>query len=237
MSELPIHPTGYLLINKPVDWTSHDVVAYMRGVTKIKKIGHAGTLDPFATGLLIVAVGRAATKHIDSFKTFSKVYEATMICGATSNTQDLTGTITEYIPTRELPIPQSEVEEVLQTFTGKLQQIPPMFSAKKIKGQKLYELARKGEVVERQPNTITISQNELLNYNWPEIALRAEVSTGSYIRTLCHDIGEALGVGAYCSELTRTSIGPYKLADAIGPKDFTPENWTERLLNPELPTL
>lgn len=210
---------GFLLINKPEDWTSHDVIAYLRGVLHIKKIGHAGTLDPFATGLLIVAVGRPATKQLSTFKDLKKTYEATIRLGATSNTQDKTGNITNQ-NIKESPT-LKQIKKVLQTFQGKSQQIPPMYSAKKIQGKKLYELARKGKTVKRQPHDITIYDIELLTYDFPELKIRTVTSPGTYIRTLAHDIGEKLGTGAYCEKLSRTQIGPYRVEDAVGPRAVT----------------
>jgi len=208
--------TGFLLVDKPMDWTSHDVVGYLRGSLKTKRIGHAGTLDPFATGLLIVGVGRDATKRLDEFKGMEKEYIAEITLGATSDTQDRTGTIvngnSDSIPTSE------DISVVLSSFLGKQTQIPPMFSAKKVKGKKLYELARKGEEVERKPVDIDVSSLELISYDYPTLEVRFTVSTGTYIRTLAHDIGEKLGIGAYCHELRRTKIGEYLVENAKDPK-------------------
>lgn len=203
---------GYLLINKPQDWTSHDVVAKLRGITKIKKIGHAGTLDPFATGLLIVGVGRPATKHLDRFHEFSKTYEATIALGHTSTTYDTEGEIstqdTDTIPTKQ------EVENTVKQCIGPQQQLAPMYSAKKVDGQKLYDLARKGIEIERKTHDIVIHDIELIQYIYPNVYIKVTCSTGTYIRTLAHDIGQSLGVGGYCTELKRTSIGPYTIKDA-----------------------
>jgi len=221
-------PSGFLLIDKPVDWTSHDVVAYLRGVTKIKKIGHAGTLDPFATGLLIVGVGRQATKRLDEFKNLGKTYVAEVQLGATSDTYDKTGTI-KKVQSSKFKVQKEKIEETLKSFLGKQQQIPPMYSAKKVQGKKLYELARKGIEIERQPNEIEIFNLELLPPYEGELEgvfrVSVECSTGTYIRTLVHDIGQTLGVGAYCAELRRTAIGDYVVDGAPGPKEVTKENW------------
>ncbi|PIR74731.1 MAG: tRNA pseudouridine(55) synthase TruB [Candidatus Magasanikbacteria bacterium CG10_big_fil_rev_8_21_14_0_10_47_10] len=206
---------SFFLIDKPTDWTSHDVVAFLRGRLKVKKIGHAGTLDPFATGLLIVAVGRESTKKLDTFKSMNKTYVATLRLGATSDTGDLTGAITPIsaaIPTK------NDIEHVLPSFLGEQDQIPPMYSAKKIGGQKLYALARKGETIERAPSRITIHAIRLLEYAYPDVIFEVVCSTGTYIRTLCGDIGAALDVGAYCNELRRTRIGEYRVEDAIPPE-------------------
>ncbi len=222
--------SGFLLIDKPTDWTSHDVVGYLRRVTGIKKIGHAGTLDPFATGLLIVAIGRESTKRIDEFKNLNKTYETTIRFGATSDTHDKTGTLTPDDPATQMPS-ENEIKDVLQQFIGKQQQIPPMYSAKKVQGKKLYELARKGIEIERQPNNIEIYNIELLTYNEDSIDIRCEVSVGTYIRTLAYDIGHKLGVGAYCQELRRTHIGDFSVDQAIGPKDITEKNWQSQIFN------
>lgn len=219
----------FLLIDKPVTWTSHDVVAYLRGVTKIKKVGHAGTLDPFATGLLIVGVGREATKQLDAFKNLDKTYVATLKLGVTSDTYDSTGTIVEQ-PTAEKPT-EKQIKAVLDTFIGSQQQIPPMYSAKKVKGRKLYELARKGVEIERAPHEITIYQVNLLDYSFPALTLEIACSSGTYIRTLAHDIGQKLGTGALCSDLRRTRIGDYRAQDARDPRLHTGDNWTNFLLN------
>jgi tRNA pseudouridine55 synthase len=216
---------NFLLVNKPVDWTSHDVVAFLRSKLKIKKIGHAGTLDPFATGLLIVGVGREATKRLDEFKSMKKEYIAKIKLGETSNTDDCTGEIKKS--PQEIKTPEEkEIKEILQKFIGKQLQIPPMFSAKKVNGQKLYDLARKGIEIERKPAEIEIYQIELINYHWPFLEIKIQCSTGTYIRTLAHDIGEKIGCGAYCEELTRTKIGEYSLSDAKLPEELStlPEN-------------
>lgn len=213
---------GFLLIDKTEDWTSHDVVGYLRGVLGIKKIGHAGTLDPFATGLLIVGIGRGATKKLDSFKNLHKTYEATIALGATSDTQDPTGTI---VPQEIAHRPElSEIKVVLNTFLGKQTQIPPMHSAKKIDGTTLYKLARKGVEIERKPHEIEIFDIALLNYHFPEVTINIECSVGTYIRTLAEDIGTKLDTGAYCKQLRRTRIGTYDIKKATPPKQITADN-------------
>ena len=315
-------PSNFLLINKPLNWTSHDVVAVIRrqvkqnptkyrlnSNTKIKniKVGHAGTLDPFATGLLIVGVGREATRELDKFKNLPKTYEAILKLGEVSDTGDNTGKISKYhfnvsdpsvpqddrveilkqvqddrncnailtekeslnplIPQDENnvnvilskaknldpSIPQDdnmgqndknknviparvegslnstiiplgmtkphkkEIKKVLKTFLGIQNQTPPMYSAKKINGEKLYDLARQGIEIERKPCQIEIYKIKLLKYNWPFLKIRVQCSTGTYIRTLSEDIGQKLGVGAYCQKLKRTKIGQYKLWRAKKP--------------------
>lgn len=203
----------FILINKPIGWTSHDVVGYLRKqFPKGTKVGHSGTLDPFASGLLIVGVGRGATKRLDEFKNLPKTYEAILFLGATSDTQDKDGVIT--LTNIDKKYTREEIEKVLQKFIGPQLQTPPMYSAKKINGQKLYDLARKGIEVERKPNEIEIYNIELLSYDYPRLKIRVDCSTGTYIRTLAHDIGQQLGCGAYCEELTRTRIGEHTLDNA-----------------------
>lgn len=224
--------SGFILIDKPVDWTSHDVVAYLRKITGVKKIGHAGTLDPFATGLLIVGIGRAATKRLDEFKGMDKVYEATLQLGATSNTHDLTGTITTR-SVSEYPS-KKEIVESLKSFEGKQDQIPPMFSAKKVRGKKLYELARKGIEIERKSASITVHELILLQYDESthQATISCCASTGTYIRTLCYDIGEKLSTGAYCQKLRRTSIGTFVVTNTHDPKAITKTNWKSLIIHP-----
>jgi tRNA pseudouridine55 synthase len=226
--------SGFLLIDKQQDWTSHDVVGYLRSVTGIRKIGHAGTLDPFATGLLIVGVGRAATKRLDEFKGMEKVYTAIIKLGGTSDTQDRTGTITPTEKQEDTPvITKEKIIKTLETFVGTQKQTPPMYSAKKVKGKKLYELARQGKVIEREPNDITIYAIDFINWDEEKqlLEITCRVSTGTYIRTLSHDIGQVLGVGGYCEELRRTSIGEYSVEDALDPKMLEKETWNDRLIS------
>lgn len=230
--ETPIQPSGFLLVDKPVDWTSFDVVAKLRGITGVKRIGHAGTLDPFATGLLIVAVGREATREINHFMKQDKIYITAIHLGATSTTDDSTGEKTPGLkkPTAEKKTSQEKIEKILKTYIGTFEQIPPMFSAIKQNGRRLYKIARTGEVVERHPRTVTIHKIELINYGWPTLILRVNCGSGTYIRALARDIGEALGVGGYCETLRRLQIGNHKIEDAWPINNFTPENWQTRLL-------
>jgi tRNA pseudouridine55 synthase len=221
-------PEGFLLVDKPTDWTSFDVVAKLRRITGIRKIGHAGTLDPFATGLLVVGVGRGATKHLDALMGQRKEYFATARLGATSDTQDLTGEITAT-PGAQTPT-ITEVETALAGLRGEQAQIPPMYSAIKIGGKKLYDLARAGQTIERQPRRVTIHELDLLGYEYPELRFRVVCSPGTYIRTLAHDLGGALGTGAYLVALRRTKSGDKTVDDAAGIADLTPENWRERLV-------
>ena len=217
----------FIFIDKPKDWTSHDIVAKIRGIarkeTGIKKIkvGHAGTLDPFATGLLIIGIGRESTKKLDDFKALKKTYIATIRIGATSDTQDSTGKIIKNINSENLTPDIEQINEVLKTFVGKQKQVPPMYSAKKVDGKKLYDLARKGIEIKREANEIEIYYIKLLEYNYPNLKIEVNCSTGTYIRTLAHDIGIKLGTGAYCDELRRTKIGQYSVDKAEKISEFT----------------
>ena len=202
----------FLLISKQSGWTSLDVVAKLRGILHIEKIGHAGTLDPFATGLLLVGVGRESTRQLEQFKNLEKEYEVTLKFGFTSDTYDCDGEITAHPSART--IIRSELEKALEKYQGHIQQIPPMHSAKKINGVRLHKLARQGIVIERPPQTITIFNLEILEFNENTAKLRVACSPGTYIRSLVHDIGQDLGVGAYATALVRTRIGDYHLTDA-----------------------
>lgn len=219
---------GFILIDKPVGPTSHDIVHQLRKITGEKKIGHAGTLDPFASGLLIAAIGRQATREIDKFVKLDKEYVATLHLGLVSSTFDPEGEIKKWSG----DIKEKSIEEVkksLQDFIGEQEQIPPMFSAKKIAGQRLYELARKGKTIDRQPARINIYEIELLKYEWPILEIRIRCSTGTYIRALANDIGLSLGCGAYLENLKRTSIGSHVIAKAVDIKDLTSANWSDFL--------
>lgn len=223
----------FILINKEAGWTSHDVVGYLRKVTRLKKIGHAGTLDPFATGLLIVGIGRDATKRLDEFKDMHKVYEAVVHLGAVSDTYDGTGVV---VVQDKKVIEMDEIKGVLSSFLGPQEQIAPMYSAKKVGGEKLYDLARKGIEVERKPHHITIYDIELLNYTYPLLKVKITCSPGTYIRTFAHDLGQKLAVGAYCEELKRTNIGVFGVDEAVGVKELTKENWEGKtfMLSPKV---
>lgn len=249
-----------LLIDKEAGWTSHDVVNYVRKqltinskqkdkVLKAKskkqraKVGHAGTLDPFATGLLIVLVGKEATKRQDEFMKQDKEYEAMLELGKISDTGDTEGEITEYqnvILTlseveREgsrdssLQTPQNDkvhipnkaqISNVLKGFIGEIDQVPPAYSAIKINGKKAYEMARKGIDPGLRSRVVTIHDIKILDYKWPQLTIQVKCGSGTYIRSLARDIGEELGVGAYLTELRRTKIGKYDVKDAKKIGDF-----------------
>lgn len=201
---------GILLVDKPQDWTSHDVVAKLRGVFGERRIGHSGTLDPLATGLLVVFLGRA-TKAVEFSEAAEKEYVAHLRLGLETDTQDITGTVLRT--SSEVP-DRSALEAVLPQFRGEICQLPPMYSAIKVNGKKLYEIARKGGEVERQSRQITIHELTLLGEENGDYLLRVRCSKGTYIRTLCHDIGQALGCGGVMTALRRTRIGGYDVRDA-----------------------
>ena len=205
-------PNGIIIIDKPQDWTSHDVVAKLRGKLRERRMGHAGTLDPMATGVLPVFVGRA-TRAVEFAAEGEKEYVAGLKLGFVTDTQDTTGTVLE---TRSVTVGTGELEAVLEQFRGPILQIPPMYSALKRDGKKLYELARKGVEVEREARPITIHGLALEGQTGEgEYTLRVRCSKGTYIRTLCHDIGEKLGCGGVMSSLRRTMACGFTIADAI----------------------
>ena len=202
---------GIVIVDKPQDWTSQDVTAKLRRVFNTRRIGHGGTLDPLATGVLPIFVGRA-TRAVEFFEHADKVYEATLPLGKTTDTEDITGTGLE-----EKPVAVSEADflAVLEQFRGEIQQIPPMYSAIKVGGQKLYDLARQGKEVERKSRTITIFALDLLEFAGNTAKLRVHCSKGTYIRTLCKDIGAALGCGGCMAALRRTGAGNYPIEQAV----------------------
>ena len=202
---------GIVIIDKPQGWTSQDVTARLRRVFNTRRIGHGGTLDPLATGVLPVFVDRA-TRGVEFFEHAEKTYETVLQLGITTDTEDITGTV---LTECEATVTASQLEEVLQKFRGDILQVPPMYSALKVHGQKLYELARKGKEVERQPRPVTIHELTLLGMDAGGIRLRVRCSKGTYIRTLCKDIGEALGCGGCMKELRRVAAGDYTIADAV----------------------
>jgi len=202
---------GIVIVDKPADWTSQDVTAKLRGVFQTRRIGHGGTLDPMATGVLPVFVGRA-TRAVEFFEHAEKTYEAVLRLGVTTDTEDITGAVLEE---KQVCVTSQQVEAVLCRFRGEIQQIPPMYSAVKINGQKLYALARKGKEVERPSRSVTIYELTLLGMDGADVRLRIHCSKGTYIRTLCKDIGQVLGCGGCMAALRRTSAGAYTQSDAI----------------------
>ena len=196
---------GIVIVDKPQGWTSQDVTAKLRGVFQTRRIGHGGTLDPMATGVLPVFVGRA-TRGVEFFEHAEKTYETLLRLGITTDTEDITGTV---LTQQDAAVTEDMVEEVLPRFRGEIMQVPPMYSALKVNGQKLYDLARKGKEVERQPRPITIHELTFLGMEADGIRLRVRCSKGTYIRTLCKDIGQALGCGGCMAELRRVAAGEY----------------------------
>lgn len=222
--DLPVN--GFVvLINKPVDWTSFDVVNKIRRHLKIKKVGHAGTLDPFATGLLIVGVGKG-TRHLQNFAGLDKRYTAVIRLGIETDTYDATGKILEEKSVEG--INEKNVRKALDSLTGEQWQVPPMFSAKKVDGVPLYKLARKGKVVERKPVSITVYRADLIKFQLPALTVDLLVSKGTYVRSFAHDLGEKLGVGAHLQELVRTEIGAYALTDSFEINEFL-EIWKSKV--------
>jgi len=202
---------GIVIIDKPQGWTSQDVTARLRRVFNTRRIGHGGTLDPMATGVLPVFVGRA-TRGVEFFEHAEKTYETVLRLGMTTDTEDVTGTVLTESPVCVTP---EQVEAVLRQFRGEIMQIPPMYSALKVGGQKLCDLARKGKEVERQPRPITIHELTLLEAGENTLRLRVRCSKGTYIRTLCKDIGQALGCGGCMQALRRTTAGEYTIEESV----------------------
>ena len=202
---------GIVIVDKPQGWTSQDVTARLRRVFSTRRIGHGGTLDPMATGVLPVFVGRA-TRAVEFFEHAEKTYEATLRLGMKTDTQDITGTVLEERP---VTVTEQDILNVLPAFRGEILQIPPMYSALKVNGQKLYDLARKGKEVERQPRPITIHELELLHFDGQDARMRVRCSKGTYIRTLCEDMGEKLGCLGCMAALRRTRAGEYTIEKAV----------------------
>ena len=205
-----------LLVDKPAGWTSHDVVAKLRHHIGLQKIGHAGTLDPMATGLLILLLG-SATKVSQYITNQDKTYEGTFCLGKETNSYDAEG---EVVATYEIDVTEEEIYNCTQQFLGDQMQLPPMFSAKKINGQPLYKLARKGEIIERDPRPVKIYDFLVQEITLPYVKFRVACSKGTYVRTLAYDFGKKLGCGAYLSELRRTKTGNFTITQSIPLKDL-----------------
>ena len=202
---------GIVIVDKPQGWASQDVTARLRRVFNTRRIGHGGTLDPMATGVLPVFVGRG-TRGVEFFEHAEKTYEAIIRLGLLTDTEDVTGTVLQE---QEVHISEAEFMDILPKFRGKIQQIPPMYSALKVDGQKLCDLARKGKEVERQPREIEIFRLECLEFSGNEARLLVHCSKGTYIRTLCKDIGLALGCGGCMAALRRVTAGEYTIEEAV----------------------
>lgn len=202
---------GIVIVDKPQGWTSQNVTARLRRVFETRRIGHGGTLDPMATGVLPVFVGRA-TRGVEFFEHAEKTYEALLLPGVVTDTEDVTGTVLERHPAA---LTEAAVEAVLPRFRGEILQVPPMYSALKVNGQKLCNLARKGQTVERKPRPVTIHELAFLGFQDDCLRLRVRCSKGTYIRTLCKDLGEALGCGGCMAQLRRVSAGSYTIGQAV----------------------
>lgn len=217
---------GFLLIDKPRGFTSHDVVAVVRGSLHERSIGHLGTLDPMATGLLVLAVGKKALKVVQLFNALPKVYEAEVRFGTVSTTYDADGTL-EAVPPRagwhppELPVLRDLLQE---RFTGRVQQVPPAHSAVHVDGKRSYDLARAGQAVELPAREVFIERIEILHYQYPDLSLRVQCGSGTYIRSLAHDVGQVLRCGSYLSALRRTQVGDWSVVRATVP---TLAKWTD----------
>ena len=217
----------FLLIDKPVGEPSFHTVSQLRKITGIKQIGFAGTLDPIASGLLVCGISQACSL-LDWWHFFPKTYEATAELGATSSTYDSEGTVTRKghaAPT------QGQVTDVLKQFTGTIEQIPPMFSAKKVGGQPLYKMARKGKHIERKPALVTVHSIDLLSYEYPSLTFRVACSTGTYVRSLIHDIGAKLKTGAVMIALRRTEIGTFSVSEAVSVSKLSDTTWKDHLVS------
>ena len=221
---MTVGPHGILIVHKPAGLTSHDVVNRVRRVTKIRQVGHAGKLDPMATGVLVVCLG-AATRISEYLLGHDKRYRATIRLGVETNTYDADGVMTA---TREVNVDRAIVEAALTQFTGEIQQIPPMYSAIKREGQKLYELARQGLEVERAARSVIVHSIELLDFQPPDLTIDVCCSAGTYVRSIAHDIGGALETGAHLIELTRTASGPFTLDQAIDLETLA-THWADHL--------
>ena len=219
---------GIVIVDKPQGWTSQDVTARLRRVFATRRIGHGGTLDPMATGVLPVFVGRA-TRGVEFFEHAEKVYETLLRPGITTDTEDITGTV---LSRQEVSLTQQQVEDVLPKFRGEIAQVPPMYSAIKVNGRKLYELARKGREVPREPRPVTIHELTFLGFENGAVRLRVHCSKGTYIRTLCKDIGASLGCGGCMEALRRVSAGEYTAEDAVPLQELLDSETPEQYLRP-----
>jgi len=225
---------GLLLVDKPSDWTSHDVVNFVKNRYRLAKVGHGGTLDPMATGLLVLLLGKG-TKKSDAVMEGEKIYEGALTLGVVTDSQDKEG---EVLETRAVPehLRIEDITGLLPRFTGEILQIPPMVSALKKDGVPLYKLARQGKTIEREPRPVTIHELEITSFAPPEVGLRVRCGKGTYVRTLAHDLGAALGCGAHLSSLRRTRSGVFDVGNALGIetlREMDLEEMTGRLIGVE----
>lgn len=222
---------GILLVDKPAGMTSHDVVDRIRRAAGTRRVGHTGTLDPAATGLLILCLGEA-TRLSDFLIGMDKVYEGTLRFGLVTDSYDLDGKVVEERPVPDLS--EADIQKTFDQFTGDILQVPPMVSAVKVGGERLYKLARRGEVVEREPRPVTVREFTLLDYEAPDATFRLRCTRGTYARTLCYDVGEALGCGATLASLRRTAVGKHRVEDALPVDGFqSREDIESRLISPD----
>lgn len=212
---------GFVVINKPKGITSFGCIREARKKLNTRKIGHLGTLDPNATGVLVLAVNNG-TKLVEYLMSATKSYRGDIVLGAESNTYDVDGEITEHKV--EVPPTREEIEASLKTFLGKSQQLPPKYSAVKVKGQRACDIMRRGGDVELKPKEVEITKLEIVSYEWPKLVINMDCSSGTYVRSLAHDLGQKLGCGAYLGELVRTMVGHFALEGAIELDDLTPED-------------
>ncbi len=230
---------GILIINKPAGPTSYDIVDQIKKITRTKKVGHAGTLDPFAQGVLIILINQA-TKLQTKFMDMPKTYIGTLKLGETSNTYDPEGKIMQSSrnngqtnPNYQIPSIQT-VKNIINTFIGEIEQIPPIHSAIKVNGERAYKLAWKGEKPELQPRKIKIYNIKILDYKWPYLKIEVNCGRGTYIRSLAHDIGQKLDCGAYLQTLIRTKIGKFIIENSIAVNDLNSQNWTKKIISANL---
>jgi len=221
---------GFILINKEFGPSSHSVINALRKITGIKKIGHAGTLDPFASGLMVVAIGRTATREIDKYVKLDKEYIATLHLGAETDSYDREGIIINENKESLAKIDEKNIKVELKKFIGEQDQVPPMFSAKKVAGKRLYKLARQGVEIRREPVQIKIYNVEFISYAKPLLKIKIKCSSGTYIRSIAYDFGKILGCGAYLEDLERTQIGEFDIMNSYKIKDLNLDNWEEKLL-------
>lgn len=212
LSHIDLSSGFIVLINKPQDWTSFDVVKKLRGFLKVRKAGHGGTLDPFATGLLLIGIGKG-TKALTELSVLNKTYRAQIRFGTATNTYDRTGTVTAESDPSALKL--SQIEKGVEQLRGEILQVPPMFSAKKVDGVRLYKLARKDKVVVREPQKVTVYSAEILVWKNPNLEMDLTVSKGTYIRSYAYDLGELTGIPAHLAELERSAVGQYRVEDSF----------------------
>jgi tRNA pseudouridine55 synthase len=222
-------PQGVLNLNKPAGTTSRRVVDHVQRLARPAKCGHAGTLDPLASGVLVVCVG-AATRLIEYVQRMPKSYVGTFLLGRRSPTEDIDGDVTEL---EDPPVPSpDQIVAGAKALTGRIEQRPPAYSALKVEGQRAYALAREGRKVDLSPRSVVVHRIEVVAYEYPQLQLAVECGSGTYIRSLGRDLAESLGTGAVMSGLVRSAIGPFQIDDAVAPQALTGQNWTEHLLPP-----